>query len=72
MELQNYYWCFQGALPHRICDDIVAYGKELKEQTGVTFGFDPNTFKKNASPVRSIDLVMFSFKKCGNFSSEAG
>ena len=47
MELQNYYWCFQGALPHRICDDIVAYGKELKEQTGVTFGFDPNNMTPN-------------------------
>ena len=47
MELQNYYWCFQGALPHRICDDIVAYGKELKEQTGVTYGYDPNNMTPN-------------------------
>ena len=47
MELQNYYWCFQGALPHRICDDIVAYGKELKEETGVTFGYDPDNMTPN-------------------------
>ena len=47
MELQNYYWCFQGALPHRICDDIVAYGNALKEETGVTFGFDPDNMTPN-------------------------
>ena len=47
MELQNYYWCFQGALPHRICDDIVAYGKQLKEETGVTFGYDPDNMTPN-------------------------
>ena len=47
MELNNYYWCFQGALPHRICDDIVAYGKALKEETGVTFGYDPDNMTPN-------------------------
>ena len=47
MELQNYYWCFQGVLPHRICDDIVAYGKQLKEETGVTFGYDPDNMTPN-------------------------
>jgi PKHD-type hydroxylase len=47
MELQNYYWCFQGALPNRICDDIVAYGNALKEETGVTFGYDPNNMTPN-------------------------
>ena len=47
MELQNYYWCFQGALPHRICDDIVAYGNALKQETAVTFGYDPNNMTPN-------------------------
>ena len=47
MELNNYYWCFQGALPHRICDDIVAYGNALKEETGVTFGYDPENMTPN-------------------------
>jgi PKHD-type hydroxylase len=47
MELQNYYWCFQGALPNRICDDIVAYGNALKEETGVTFGYDPDNMTPN-------------------------
>ena len=43
MELNNYYWCFPSAIPERICDDIVAYGKALKEETGVTFGYDVTT-----------------------------
>ncbi len=47
MQLENYYWCFQGAIPSRICDDIVAYGKELKEQAGVTFGYDPDNMTPN-------------------------
>ena len=47
MQLNNYYWCFQGALPNRICDDIVAYGKALKEETGVTWGYDPDNMTPN-------------------------
>ena len=47
MELNNYYWCFQGALPHRICDDIVAYGNALKEETAVTYGYDPDNMTPN-------------------------
>ena len=47
MELENYYWCFPSAIPERICDDIVAYGKALKEETGVTFGYDVNNMTPN-------------------------
>ena len=47
MELNNYYWCFHSAIPERICDDIVAYGKALKEETGVTFGYNPNDMTPN-------------------------
>ena len=47
MQLENYYWCFQGALPSRICDDIIAYGNELKEETGVTSGYDPGNMTPN-------------------------
>jgi len=61
MELENYYWCFNGALPHRICDDIVAYGKELKEQKAVTFGYDPNNMtpnqKKQLEQKRNSNIV---------------
>ena len=33
MNISNYYWYFQSAIPPRICDMIVQYGKaENKEK----------------------------------------
>ena len=32
MILQHYYWCFKNALPPRICEDILEYGKSLKDE----------------------------------------
>ena len=39
MNLTNYYWYFQSAIPPRLCDDIVKYGKSLQDQMAVTGGF---------------------------------
>jgi PKHD-type hydroxylase len=39
MNLTNYYWYFQSAVPSRICDDISKYGKQLQEQMAVTGGY---------------------------------
>ena len=39
MNLTNYYWYFQSAVPARICDDISKYGKQLQEQMAVTGGY---------------------------------
>ena len=36
MNLKYYYWYFQSAIPERICDDIVRYGKEQNLQTALT------------------------------------
>ena len=47
MQLEYYYWCFKGAIPSRICDDIVSYGNELKQQTGVTMGYNPDDMTPN-------------------------
>jgi len=47
MQLENYYWCFPQAIPSRICDDIVEYGKKLKEETGVTWGYDKDNMTPN-------------------------
>ena len=49
MQLENYYWCFRQAIPLRICDDIISYGKSLKEQQAITFGFsdDPDDMSLN-------------------------
>jgi PKHD-type hydroxylase len=40
MNLVNHYWYFQSVIPQRICDDIVKYGKQLKDQMAVTGGYD--------------------------------
>ena len=32
MNISNHYWYFQSAVPSRICDMIVKYGKAEKER----------------------------------------
>ena len=47
MNLANYYWYFKSAIPKRICDDIVRYGKSLQDRMGTTGGFeDPKKLNK--------------------------
>lgn len=36
MNLKHYYWYFQSALPNRLCNDILEYGKKNALQTAVT------------------------------------
>ena len=68
MNLQNYYYYFQSALPPRLCDDIVAYGKMHKAETAVTGGANENGAKgkdgklkkevlKNIQKKRKSDIV---------------
>ena len=38
MNIENYYWYFQSAIPNRICDDIARYGKQLQDEMAVTGG----------------------------------
>ncbi len=53
MQLTNYYWYFQSAIPERICDDIVRYGKQLQDQMAVTGGFG-NSKKLNAKQTKDL------------------
>ena len=39
MNLTNYYWYFKSAIPHRICDEIVRYGKQLQDGLATTGGY---------------------------------
>ena len=39
MILKNYWWTFEGALPARICDDILEYGKSLKDEKAKTWAY---------------------------------
>ena len=32
MNISNHYWYFESAIPERICDMIVQYGKAEKEK----------------------------------------
>ena len=39
MNLQNYYWFFKKAIPDHICDDIVKYGLQTREEMAVAGGY---------------------------------
>ena len=42
MNLRNYYYYFQSALPPKLCDEIIAYGKQHKTNMAVTGGVENN------------------------------
>jgi PKHD-type hydroxylase len=53
MNLTNYYWYFQSAIPERICDDISKYGKQLQEQMAVTGGYGDSK-KLNQKQIKDL------------------
>jgi PKHD-type hydroxylase len=53
MNLLNYYWYFQKAIPDNICDDIVKYGLQIKEQMAVTGGYG-NPKQLNRQQVKDL------------------
>ena len=53
MNLTNYYYYFQSAVPARICDEIVKYGKSISDQMAVTGGFD-NGKKLNKNQIKDL------------------
>tara|TARA_R110002051_G_scaffold7386_1_gene33764 strand:- start:700 stop:1326 length:627 start_codon:yes stop_codon:yes gene_type:complete len=61
MNLTNYYWYFQSVIPSNICDDISKYGKQLKDQTAVTGGYQVKELNKkqikNFKKKRNSDIV---------------
>ena len=42
MNLHNYFWYFQSAIPPRICDLIVQHGKAIKKEQAITGGYGRN------------------------------
>ena len=40
MNLANYYYYFESALPPKLCDDIIRYGTAHKTETAITGGVD--------------------------------
>ena len=62
MNLFNSYWYFQRAVPERICDEIVRYGKQLQDQMAITGGYgDPKKLNskqlKDLKKKRDSDIV---------------
>ena len=60
MNISNYYWYFQSAIPPRVCDDIVKYGLASKENevqalTG-SFGRDRDLTKNPLTKDEIADL----------------
>jgi PKHD-type hydroxylase len=71
MNLKNYYYYFQSALTPRMCDDIVAYGKQHQAEMAVTGGVSKKvetggklTKKeiKNIQKKRDSDIVWMNDK----------
>ena len=62
MNLTNYYWYFQSAIPHRVCDDIVKYGKSIQDQMAVTGGYGNNT--KTSAHVLANQMVIIDSLAC--------
>ena len=47
MNLKNYYWYYQKAVPDNVCDNIIKYGLQTKEQMAVTGGFGNNKLDRD-------------------------
>ena len=65
MNLTNHYWYFKSAIPERICNDIVRYGKSLQDHLATTGGFgDPKKLNqkqiKDLKKKRDSDVVWMS------------
>ena len=58
VNLTNYYWYFQSAVPARICDEIVKYGKSISDQMAVTggFGHGKNLNKKQIKDLNKKEI----------------
>jgi len=72
LNLTNYYWYFQSAIPVRICDEIVKYGKSLSDQMAVTgdFGQGKNLNKKQIKDLktkRDSNIVWININAGWNF-----
>jgi len=52
MNLTNYYYYFQSAIPERICDDIARYGKSIQDEMAVTGNLDKK--KLNQKQIKDL------------------
>jgi len=61
LNLKWYYWYFKSAVPERICDDIVRYGKEQNKEMALTGTANKDNLTKsdlkNIQKKRKSDIV---------------
>lgn len=65
MNLENYYWYFESAIPSSICDEIVKTGESFSKEKGLTGGHtgrEPPSKEelKNIQKKRKSDVVWLS------------
>ena len=67
MNLTNYYWYFENVIPHKICDEIVQYGKILKEKEmlALTGGYGTNR-DLNKQPLTKKEIKDLKKKRNSN------
>ena len=67
MNVSNYYWYFQSAIPPRICDLIVKYGKaeKARQMTAITGGLGRDRDLK-AQPLTKEELKDLKKKRDSN------
>ena len=53
MNLTNYFWYFQSAVPSRICDEIVKYSKSIQDQLASTGDYG-DTKKLNQKQIKDL------------------
>ena len=56
MNLHYYYWYFPSVIPHRICDDIIKYGKSQQEEIALTGAFN-NKKKLDKEDLKNLKRV---------------
>jgi PKHD-type hydroxylase len=65
MNLTNYYYYWANAIPHRICDMIIQYGKAIKNDTAITGGVGRDRDLK-AQPLTKKELKDLKKKRDSN------
>ena len=67
MNLSNYYWYFKSAIPPRICDMIVKYGKEEKQKEimAITGGYGRDR-DFNKQPLSKKEIKNLKTKRDSN------
>jgi len=79
MNLANYFWCFEEAIPPKICDDIIKYGLSLNNQVAKTGGLDKDKLfkreEKNLKKIRNSNVTwlndLWIYKEVHPFIHEA-